>query len=176
MSKPQTKIDYIKLIISIGISLMAGIIGGVFTSQSIPTWYATLEKPPWNPPNWVFGPVWTILYILMGISLYLLWTTLPKTPIIKKLLHQAGEGSLTKKIALSLFIIQLVLNLFWSIIFFGLKNPGLALIEIIVLWFTIAATIYYTAKINRPAAYLLVPYILWVSFASILNLAIVTLN
>jgi translocator protein len=176
MAKSQINIDYVKLAGSIGLSLMAGIIGGVFTSQSIPTWYATLTKPDWNPPNWVFGPVWTILYILIGISLYLLWTTNPKTPLIKKLLHKAGEGSQTKKTALTLFAIQLVLNTLWSIIFFGLKNPGLALIEIILLWFAIAATIHYTAKLNKLAAYLLVPYILWVSFATILNLAIVTLN
>jgi hypothetical protein len=97
MAKSQINIDYVKLAGSIGLSLMAGIIGGVFTSQSIPTWYATLTKPEWNPPNWVFGPVWTILYILMGISLYLLWTTIPKTPHHKKTTSPSRGGESDQK-------------------------------------------------------------------------------
>lgn len=145
-----------KFILSIGVCLGAGIIGSFFTVSSIPNWYATLNKPLFSPPNWIFGPVWTILYILMGISLYLIWQKKKKVPLI--------------------FWIQLILNLVWSIIFFGYKNSILALIDIVVLWFAIALTIKAFNKINKLAAKLLVPYFFWVSFATILNLAIVLLN
>jgi len=145
----------LKLILSIGICLGAGILGSFFTVSSIPNWYVTLNKPFFSPPNWVFGPVWTILYILMGYSLYLVWK---------------------KKKVPSVFWLQLILNASWSIIFFGMKNPGLALIDIALLWVAIVLTIKSFYKISKSAAYLLIPYLLWVSFASILNISIWLLN
>lgn len=151
------KINYWKLIASIIICQLIGIIGSFFTISSVSTWYLTLNKPSFNPPGWIFGSVWTILYLLMGISLYLIWNKKSKTAII-------------------FFVIQLFLNLSWSILFFGLKSPLLAFIEIILLWLAILLTIIITYKISKPAAYLLIPYILWVSFAIILNLFIVILN
>lgn len=154
----STKIP--QLILSIGICLGAGILGSFFTISAIPTWYVTLNKPFFSPPNFVFGPVWTTLYILMGISLYLVWTS---------------KGKFKKK-AINLFLLQLGLNALWSIMFFGMKNPTLALVDIIALWITIFLTIKAFQPISKLAANLLVPYILWVSFASLLNLMIVILN
>lgn len=148
-------IKIIKLILSIGFCLSAGILGSFFTVSSIPTWYATLIKPSFSPPNWIFGPVWTTLYILMGISLYLVWKK-KKVPVI--------------------FWIQLILNAVWSMIFFGMRNPAFALVDIAVLWITIFLTIRAFYPISKLAAYLLVPYILWVGFATFLNLFIVILN
>ena len=137
---------------------LASAIGGFFTASSVSTWYVELVKPSFNPPSWIFGPVWTLLYLLMGISLYLVW--------IKK----------SDKNAFILFGTQLVLNALWSILFFGLNAPLYAFIEIILLWGFIFATIFYFYKIDKVSAYLLLPYILWVSFAAILNLAIFILN
>lgn len=149
-----------RLFLSIALSLSAGIIGSIFTISSIPTWYTFLNKPVFSPPNWVFGPVWTTLYILMGISYYLIWESNTKQ----------------KYKAIKIFLVQLVLNALWSIIFFGLRNPGLALVEVVALWITIVLTIKLFYPISKSAAYLLIPYLLWVSFASILNLFIVLLN
>ncbi len=144
-----------KLILSVGLCLGAGVIGSFFTTQSIPAWYATLNKPFFSPPNWIFAPVWTILYILMGVSLYLAWQ---------------------KKKVPAVFWIQLILNVTWSIIFFGMRNPALAFVNIIALWIAIFLNTKSFYKINRPASYLLIPYLLWVSFASFLNLFVVLLN
>jgi tryptophan-rich sensory protein len=144
-----------KFILSIGICLGAGVLGSVFTVSAIPDWYVTLNKPFFSPPNFVFGPVWTILYILMGISLYLVWT---------------------KRGVPTVFWVQLALNALWSIIFFGLKNPLLAFVEIIILWLAILLTTKSFYKINKLAANLLIPYLAWVTFATILNLSIVILN
>ena len=152
-------VKIIKLIISLIVCQLAGAIGSVFTVSSVGSWYSGLAKPFFNPPSWLFGPVWTILYLLMGISLYLVWT--------KKL---------KSKTALYIFGVQLVLNTLWSIFFFGLQQPLLAFIEIIFLWIMIMLTIIYFYKISKTAAYLLIPYILWVSFAAVLNIAIVVLN
>lgn len=149
------KINIPKLISSVVVCLGAGVVGSVFTINSIPTWYVTLNKPVFSPPNWVFGPVWTILYILMGISLYLVW--------------------LKKKVP-NVFWFQLALNAVWSIIFFGMKNPTLAFIDIIALWVSIVLTMKAFSKTNKLAGNLLIPYLIWVSFASFLNLAIVVLN
>lgn len=151
-----------KLIIAIIISELAGIIGSIFTTPSIDGWYAGIVKPTINPPAWIFGPVWTTLFVLMGISAFLIWKT--------------GLNRKDVKIALSIFIVQLILNTLWSIIFFGLHSPGGALIEIIFLWLAILGTIVSFAKISKPAAWLLLPYILWVSFAMYLNYAIWVLN
>ena len=147
-----------KLTISLALPLIVSIIGGLFTASSVSTWYVELIKPSFNPPNWIFGPVWIILYLLMGISLYLIWTKKYNKP------------------AFFIFGIQLVLNLFWSILFFGMKSPLYAFIEIIFLWFAIIITIIYFYRINKLSAYLLIPYLLWVSFAAILNLSILILN
>ena len=154
--------NILKLVIAIVISELAGVLGSLFTMPSIPTWYATLIKPALNPPSWVFGPVWTMLFILMGIAAFLVW--------------KRGLNRKDVKIALIVFIGQLALNALWSIIFFGLHNPGIAFIEIIFLWLAILATIIVFSKISRPAAWLLLPYIIWVSFAAYLNYSIRILN
>ncbi|MBW2987474.1 tryptophan-rich sensory protein [Candidatus Woesearchaeota archaeon] len=152
----------VKLILAIVICNLAGIIGSFFTSPAIQTWYATIQRPSISPPNWVFAPVWTTLFILMGIALFLVWD---------KGLKKKGV-----KIALIFFGIQLVLNALWSIIFFGLRNPLGGFIELCFLWAMILATIITFYRVSRPAAYLLIPYILWVSFAGILNFLIFYLN
>ena len=154
--------DLYKLFASVIICQGAGIIGSLFTAGSVSTWYVTLSKPALNPPSWVFGPVWGTLYLLMGISLFLVW----KNGFKKK--HE--------RTARNVFIIQLVLNSLWSISFFGLENPGLALVNIIVLWIAILAIIIYFYRISKPAALLLIPYLLWVSFATYLNYSIWVLN
>jgi translocator protein len=158
----------IKLIISIAVCQSAGIIGSFFTISAISTWYAGLTKPVFSPPSWVFAPAWTLLYTLMGIALFMLWLSWQKT-------EEAKEKK-KLKIALFFFGFQLFLNAIWSIIFFGLKNPFWALVEIIFLWLAILLTILFFWKISKIAALLLVPYILWVSFASFLNYSIWYLN
>ncbi|MBI2484130.1 tryptophan-rich sensory protein [Candidatus Uhrbacteria bacterium] len=155
-------INTLKLIIAIVVSELAGIIGWVFTTPSIAGWYAGLVKPALNPPAWVFGPVWTTLFVLMGVAAFLVW--------------KKGLDRRDVKIALGIFVGQLILNTLWSIIFFGLHSPGGALIEIVFLWLAILATIVAFDKISKSAAWLLAPYILWVSFAMYLNYAIWTLN
>ncbi|MBI3070147.1 MAG: tryptophan-rich sensory protein [Candidatus Levybacteria bacterium] len=149
-----------KLILSIGLCLGAGIAGSFFTISSIPTWYATLNKPILSPPNWVFGPVWTTLYIMMGVALYLVWTSKSKV----------------KQNALNLFFVQLGLNALWSIIFFGLHSPFLALLAIVALWLLIVLTMRAFFGINKTSGWLLVPYLAWVSFATYLNYSIWALN
>ena len=151
-----------KLIITIVVSELAGVIGSIFTTPSIAGWYAGLVKPTLNPPAWVFGPVWTVLFALMGVAAFLVW--------------EKGLNRKDVRISLGIFIGQLVLNTLWSIIFFGLHSPGSALIEIIFLWLAILIMMIVFAKISRPAAWLLVPYILWVSFAGYLNFSIWQLN
>lgn len=151
-----------KLITAISISELAGIAGSIFTAPAVANWYPQLSKPSFNPPAWVFGPVWTTLFALMGIAAFLVWNK--------------GLERRDVRVALCLFIVQLVLNTLWSIIFFGLQSPGGALVEIVFLWMAILATIMAFAKISKPAAWLLLPYILWVSFALYLNYALWTLN
>jgi len=147
-----------KLIISLLLPFLVSAVGGFFTSSSVSTWYVELQKPSFNPPNWVFGPVWTILYLLMGIALYLVW--------IKKY----------DKKAFAAFGVQLFLNMMWSIFFFGMQMPLLAFIEIILLWTAILIAIVYFYRIRKLSAYLLIPYLLWVSFAAVLNFFIFYLN
>lgn len=156
------KINLKNLVIAIMLCQLAGIIGSVFTSPSIPTWYASLVKPGFSPPNWLFGPVWISLYALMGISAYLI--------------YEKGIKKKKIKTAIYIFAFQLVLNSIWSILFFGLHNPFLAFIEIIILWSAIILTIKRFYEINKTAAYLLIPYILWVSFAAVLNYYLYILN
>ena len=149
------KINFIRLILCIIICEAAGIIGSFFTISSISAWYQNLNKPFFSPPNFLFGPVWLILYFLMGVSLYLVWNS-------KK----------DKK----WFWIQLFLNFIWSIAFFGLRNPILGFAVIVLLLISIFITIKSFYKINKTSSYLLIPYFAWVSFATLLNLAIVILN
>lgn len=155
-------INILKLIGCIVLCQLAGLIGSIFTFEAIPTWYAALIKPPFNPPNWVFGPVWTVLYTLMGISLFLVW--------------KKGDKGFNIKNAVIIFIIQLLLNAVWSAIFFGAKSVLSAFILISLLWIAILLTMIQFNKVSKPAAYLLLPYLLWVSFASYLNLSIYILN
>ncbi len=155
------KKSILPLLISILIVFSIGFIGSLFTTPSITTWYAFINKPLFSPPNWIFAPVWILLYILMGISAFLIW---------KK------RDNLKTKQALIFYGIQLVLNALWSIIFFGMHNPGLALLEIIILWLFILITLIKFYKINKTAGLIFIPYLLWVSFASILNYAIWILN
>lgn len=152
----------IKLIIAVGLPLGVGAIAGWFTSSAVGGWYDTILKPSFNPPNWIFGPAWTLLYILMGIAFYMVWI-------------KAADNILKRK-AMLFYFIQLALNFCWSFIFFYAEQPGWALIDIILLWGCIAATIYWFSKISKTAAWLLVPYILWVTFATALNFAIWKLN
>jgi tryptophan-rich sensory protein len=151
-----------KLLASILLCQLAGVIGSVFTASSLENWYILLEKPSFNPPSWVFFPVWTTLYTLMGISLYLVWEKGLQKPEVKK--------------GILIFGIQLGLNSLWSFLFFGLKSPYYAFIEIILLWFAILLTILQFRKISKTASYLLLPYIVWVSFAAVLNYYIWILN
>lgn len=154
--------DYLKLIAAVAVSELAGIAGSVFTAPSIAGWYAGIVKPAINPPPWVFAPVWTALFALMGIAAFLVW--------------RSGWERKDVKIALGIFLGQLILNTLWSIIFFGLQSPGGAFFEIVILWLAILATMLAFAKISKRAAWLLAPYILWVSFAAYLNYAIWVLN
>jgi len=154
--------DVIKLIVSILICQLAGIVGSFFTAPAIPTWYAQLKKPSFVPPSWVFAPVWIILFFLMGVSVYLIWSR--------------GVERKQVRIAPFIFSVQLILNILWSFFFFGLQSPLLGFIDIVLLWFAILATILSFYKISPKAAFLLIPYILWVSFAALLNFSILQLN
>lgn len=154
--------SFVKLLIAIAIPVLVGGISGFFTVTGVESWYQTIQKPSWNPPNWVFGPVWTTLYIMMGIALWLVW----KEDTSREL----------KMIAAILFGVQFILNFFWSFIFFKLEQPGFAFLEILFMWVAILATIFAFAQVNKTAAWLLVPYISWVSFAAILNFTIWRLN
>lgn len=157
------KINWKLLFFSIVISQSAGFIGSFFTANSVRTWYLTLEKPFFNPPSWVFAPVWTTLYTLMGIALYLVWQ--------KTLTSKKGNA-----FAVWFFLAHLVVNALWSVIFFGAKDLLAALITILVLWGMIAYLIKLFYPVNKNAAYLLLPYLAWVSFATLLNAAILLLN
>jgi benzodiazapine receptor len=141
---------------------LAGVIGSVFTTPSIPGWYAALAKPPFNPPNWIFAPVWTTLYVLMGIAAYLVYEKGLKRKEVRK--------------ALAVFAGQLLLNTLWSVVFFGAHMILGAAVIIIILWGMIAATLWRFSRISKASAYLLVPYILWVSFATVLNISLYVLN
>jgi len=152
--------DFRKLIYSILICELAGIIGSVFTASSVSDWYTNLIKPTFNPPSWVFGPVWAVLYFLMGFSLYFVWI---------------NKNNL-KDDALRFFYIQLFFNALWSILFFGLKNIFLSFLDIILLGLFIILTMIKFYRISKESFYLLVPYLLWVSFACVLNFYILILN
>jgi tryptophan-rich sensory protein len=163
-SKRLFKMNKITRILAVVVTCLAiGYFSGIVTRSSIDTWYPTLIKPSFNPPNWVFAPAWSLLYLLMGVAAGLVWDRIEY------------EKEAVKN-ALVFFAIQLALNALWSYLFFGLMNPLLALIEIFVLWLMIYETLLKFIKINKVAGYLLVPYLLWVSFATILNASIWWLN
>jgi translocator protein len=155
------EINWITLLACVALPVVIGSLSGLANVESINGWYSTLNKPSFNPPNYLFGPVWTLLYFLMGISLYIILQT-PKSDI--------------RNAALILFVIQLVLNFSWSFIFFYFQSPFAALIIILVMWVSILSMIIYFFRLSPPAAYLQIPYFLWVSFATVLNGAIWYLN
>jgi tryptophan-rich sensory protein len=154
--------DIIKLLISVVISLSAGFIGSIFTNPNIETWYATIRKPSIAPPDWVFAPVWTILFLLMGIAAYLVW--------------RQGWSNPQVRTAVVIFLIHLIVNILWSAVFFGLRAPMAAFFVIIALWLLILVIIILFANITVTAGILLIPYLLWVSFASVLNFMLWRLN
>lgn len=151
----------LKFLVSIILPLSLGAIAGMFTSQSVPEWYATLNRPSFNPPNWIFGPVWTTLYILMGISFFLIWKQ---------------EASKERNRAILIFLLQLLLNFAWSFIFFYFNMIGLALVEIILLWISIVLMLVVFYKIKPIASYFNIPCLLWVTFATVLNASYYILN
>jgi tryptophan-rich sensory protein len=152
-----------RIAIVVVICLVVGYVSGMVTRASITTWYPTLVKPSFNPPNWIFAPVWTSLYIMMGIAAGLVWNQIT-----------SNKEVVTK--ALQFFAVQLVLNALWSYLFFGLHNLMLATIEVVLLWLIIFETYSQFSKINKTASYLLLPYLAWVSFASVLTASIWWLN
>jgi tryptophan-rich sensory protein len=145
----------------VGASFAAAAIGSLFTAPSIPGWYAGIVKPSWTPPGWLFGPVWSLLYLMMGVAAWLVWR--------KAGFHAAA-------LPLALFCLQLLLNARWSILFFGLRSPGTALLEIVFLWGAILATTLAFFRHSAPAGWLMLPYLAWVTFAAALNASIWHLN
>jgi len=152
----------IKFIVCLALTFSAALLGSLFTRNAVSDWYANLNKPIFTPPDWLFGPVWTALYLLMALSALLIW-------------HKGLENSAVR-IALALFLFQLILNALWMPLFFGLKMPLVAFIEILLLLAAIGLTIMSFARVSIPAALLLLPYILWTSFAAVLNFSIWLLN
>ena len=153
--------DILKLVASVILCQIAGFLGSLFTTPAIPTWYATLRKPFFTPPNWIFSPVWISLFILMGISLFFVW-------------QRQGHPQFKK--ALIFFFVQLILNILWSFVFFGLRLPFLGLMDIVLLWIAILLTIQTFLKVSSFAGVLLIPYLLWVGFATLLNFSLWILN
>jgi tryptophan-rich sensory protein len=158
----MTKQKIVKLAAALALPLLAGLIGSLFTVKAIPTWYAALRKPAFNPPNWLFGPVWTLLYLLMGLALYRVWTS--AAPAAKR------------RAALFSFFSQLAVNAIWTPVFFGLHQLNLALMIIVILWFLIVICLLRFLAVDGCATLLLVPYLGWVSFATVLNAFILLLN
>ncbi|RIW18200.1 tryptophan-rich sensory protein [Algoriphagus lacus] len=152
--------NYLKLIISLALPQLAGGLGAFFTISSVQSWYLTINRPTWNPPNWLFGPVWTSLYVLMGIACFLIWKS--ESPYKKQLL--------------TLYFVQLGLNALWSPAFFGMQSPILGLVVIVPLWISILMCIFQFRKVSPLASGLLLPYLGWVSFATVLNASIWWLN
>ncbi|NTW46255.1 MAG: tryptophan-rich sensory protein [Candidatus Moranbacteria bacterium] len=153
--------NLVPYVVSVVIAEGAGILGSVFTARSVSGWYATLSKPSWTPPGWLFGPVWTVLFALMGIAAGLVWE------------KRAIPGA---TLALSAYAVQLLLNVFWSVLFFGFRRPDLAYLEILALLVAIVVTTALFFRIDSRAGMLMLPYIAWVSFASFLNLAVWRMN
>jgi translocator protein len=164
--------NIIRLGISITVPLAAGIIGAIFTAESVSTWYQTIEKPWFTPPGWIFSPAWTALYILMGVSLFFVWKTSTNRIDDDKEESQCSR----KSIAFTAFGIQLMLNVLWSFLFFGLRSPQLAFAEIVILLTSIVITTIIFFRISKLASGLMLPYAGWVTFASLLNLQVWLLN
>ena len=161
-SQPHSKTSLaLGLAVSIVVCFSAAAIGGLATSSSVDGWFAGVNKPSWNPPNWIFGPVWSTLYLMMSIAAWLVWK---------------NAGIQNAKIALGWFVFQLLLNVLWSVLFFGLQQPGWAAIEIVALWLSIVITMVLFFRHSRVAVGLLIPYLLWVTFATYLNYSIWILN
>lgn len=152
---------FLKILVAVSLPLLVGSIAGLATSPNIKSWYAYLQKPVFSPPNWIFGPMWSLLYILMGVGLYMIWES---------------EKSDLRRRALIVFFVQLAFNFAWSFIFFEFRLIGVAFIEILLVWISVAAMIYTFYPVNKKAALLQIPYILWVTFASLLNGAVWALN
>jgi benzodiazapine receptor len=152
---------WISLIVFVAICLAVELVSGVFTRASVRDWYVTLNKPSWTPPGWVFGPVWTVLYLLMGVAAWLIWRE---------------RGSADIRPALAAFFVQLALNLLWSILFFGMQDPRLAFWDILLLWIAIAVTVALFWTVRPMAAVLLTPYLAWVTYATVLNYTIWQMN
>ena len=148
----------------IAASFLAGAIGSSATFPNVRTWYPLLNKPSWNPPGWIFGPVWTCLYVLMGVAIWRAWRA------------GTNEGRPSRRPLVTGYFVQLGLNALWSVLFFGLRQPGWALVDIIVLWGLLVWLLVGLGRTDRVAAGLWLPYVLWVSFATALNTAIVRLN
>jgi tryptophan-rich sensory protein len=157
--KPRSVLN---LLVAIILCLVLGSAGSLVTTTGSGSWYESLEKPGFTPPDWVFAPMWTTLFILMGIALYLVW--------------QSGTERREVQVALVVFGVQFALNILWSFLFFGLESPLLGLVDIVLLWIMIAATIVLFYQIRKSAAFLLIPYIVWVSIAAALNYSIYILN
>ena len=151
-----------KLLISIAACQCAGVVGSLFTTPAIPTWYAALQKPAFTPPNWLFAPAWITLYLLMGISASIIW-------------HR-GLNNRAIRVALIIFLIQLILNALWSVVFFGLESPLCGIVVIVLLWMAILLSIIMFFRVSTLAGSLLLPYIGWVTFAALLNIYIFVLN
>lgn len=149
------------LVLCVGVCCTVMAVAAIFTNHNVLGWYTSLDKPSWTPPSWVFGPAWSLLYLLMGISVWQVWREV---------------GARSAMVPLILFGIQLVLNIAWPGLFFGLRSPGVALIEIVLLWCAILATIIAFWRRSAPAGWLMLPYLAWVSFAAVLNLTIWSLN
>lgn len=146
--------QWLALALALAACFAAAGVGSLFTAPAIPVWYVSLRKPAWSPPDWLFGPVWTLLYISMAVAAWLVWR---------------GHGFRGARLALALFVAQLVLNALWSVVFFGWKRPGLAFVEIMLLWAAILATTVAFWQLSRPAGWLMIPYLWWVTFAAFLN-------
>jgi benzodiazapine receptor len=154
--------NVIRAAIAIAIPLLVGGISGLATARGVQDWFPTLVKPPFNPPSWVFGPVWTLLYVMMGIAAFMVW--------------QKNWDNGIVKAALGLFALQLILNGLWSVLFFGMRMPALAFADIILLWVSIGATVVFFWRVTPVAGMLLLPYGAWVTFAAVLNGSIWILN
>jgi translocator protein len=154
--------DAVALVVAVAIPVVGGAVVGLLTGPGASPWYQTIEQPPWNPPDWVFGPVWTVLYFLMGIASWLVW--------------RKGWNAHEVRTSLGLYGGQLALNLLWPIIFFALPSPGWALLEILVLWMLIIVVLVRFRRLSSSAAVLLAPYLLWVSYAATLNAGVWWLN
>ncbi len=154
--------NLLKLLLSLGMCYSVAALGSIFTFSSLVPWYSSLQKPFFTPPNSIFGPVWTILYTVMGVALYIVWIS--------------DKKKSKKNTAIKFFMIQLFLNFLWSVVFFGMRTPEAGFITILLLWGSILLTITSFHKVSPFAAYLLVPYLIWVSYASLLNLFVVILN